>query len=72
VTFAQHVDAAAGRIDITLTRGSDETGASGSGLLAAVLFDAVAPGTSTLTPSGVATGPGGVPMNLRLAPVTVK
>jgi general secretion pathway protein D len=71
VTFAQHVDAAAGRIDITLTRGSDETGASGSGLLAAVLFDPVAPGTSTLTPSGVATGPGGVPMTLRLAPVTV-
>jgi general secretion pathway protein D len=71
VTFAQHVDAAAGRIDITLTRGSDETGASGSGLLAAILFDAVAPGTATLTPSGVATGPGGVPMTLRLAPVTV-
>ncbi|HEY7789722.1 MAG TPA: secretin N-terminal domain-containing protein [Vicinamibacterales bacterium] len=71
VSFVQHVDAAAGRIDITLTRGSDMTGASGSGLLAAVLFDPVAPGTSTITPSGVATGPGGVAMNLQLAPVTV-
>ena len=39
-------------------RGADATGASGTGLLAAVLFDAIAPGTATLTLSGAATGPG--------------
>ena len=47
------------RIDITLSRGADATGASGTGLLAAVLFDAIAPGAATLTLSGTATGPGG-------------
>ena len=41
-----------GRVDITITRAGDATGASGTGLLAAVLFDAVAPGTATLTLSG--------------------
>lgn len=70
-TFTQQVNASSGRIDVTITRAADATGASGSGLLAAVLFDAVAPGTSALTPSGVATGPGGVPMSLQLTPVTV-
>ena len=38
-----------GRVDITITRASDATGASGTGLLGAVLFDAVAPGTATLS-----------------------
>ena len=41
-----------GRIDITLSRAADATGASGTGLLAAVLFDAIAPGSATLTLSG--------------------
>ena len=42
VTFTQQVNG--NRIDITLARGADATGASGTGLLAAVLFDAIAPG----------------------------
>ncbi|MDE3156075.1 MAG: hypothetical protein KGN76_13280, partial [Acidobacteriota bacterium] len=70
-TFTQQVNATAGRVDITITRAADSTGASGSGLLAAVLFDAIAPGSSALTPSGVAAGPGGTPMSLQLTPVTV-
>ncbi|HVB38767.1 MAG TPA: cohesin domain-containing protein, partial [Vicinamibacterales bacterium] len=70
-TFTQQVNPSSGRIDLTITRAADATGASGSGLLAAVLFDAIAPGGSALTPSGVAAGPGGVPMSLQLAPVTV-
>jgi general secretion pathway protein D len=69
VAFTNQVDA--GRIDITLARASDATGASGTGLLAAVLFDALAPGTTTLTMSGAATGPGGVVMGLQFQPVTV-
>jgi len=70
-TFAQQVDAPAGRIDITVTRPGDTTGASGVGLLAAIVFDAAAPGGTTLTPSGVASGPGGAVVPLQFAPVTV-
>ena len=70
VAFAQQVDAAAGRLDITLSRTGDTIGASGSGMLAVVQFDAVAAGTATFTPGGVANGPGGV-VPLRFAPATV-
>jgi outer membrane biosynthesis protein TonB len=69
VTFNQQ--ASGGRVDITLARSGDATGASGTGLLAAVLFDAVAPGAVTLTLSGAATGPGGTAMGLQFRPVTV-
>ena len=62
---------APGRVDITISRGADATGASGTGLLANLLFDAIAPGTSTLAVSGAATGPGGTPMGLQFRPVTV-
>jgi general secretion pathway protein D len=60
-----------GRVDITVTRAADATGASGTGLLGAVLFDAIAPGPVTLMPNGVATGPGGTPMGLQFRPATV-
>jgi hypothetical protein len=69
VTFTQQVNG--NRIDITLVRSADATGASGTGLLAAVLFDAIAPGSATLSLSGTATGPGGTAMGLRFSPVTV-
>jgi hypothetical protein len=69
VAFTQQ--ASGNRVDITLARGVDATGASGTGLLAAVLFDAIAPGSTTLTLSGTATGPGGTPMGLRFTPVTI-
>jgi general secretion pathway protein D len=60
-----------GRVDITISRGADATGAGGTGLLAAILFDPIAPGSATLTVSGSATGPGGTPMGLQFRPVTV-
>jgi general secretion pathway protein D len=69
VTFGQQVNG--NRIDITLARAADSTGASGTGLLAAILFDAIAPGAATITTSGTATGPGGTPMGLRFTPVTI-
>jgi general secretion pathway protein D len=69
VSFSQQVTG--NRIDITLARGGDGTGASGTGLLAAILFDAIAPGTSSLTLNGTANGPGGVAMGLRFTPVMV-
>jgi hypothetical protein len=68
-SFTQQVSP--GRVDITITRSADATGASGTGLLAAVLFEAIAPGSATLTASGAATGPGGTPMGLQFRPVTV-
>jgi hypothetical protein len=69
VTFTQAVNG--NRVDISLSRSSDATGASGTGVLAAILFNAIAPGSVTMTLSGTATGPGGTGMGLRFAPVTV-
>ena len=69
VAFTQQVSG--NRVDITLARGADATGASGTGLLAAVLFDAIGAGSTTLTLSGTATGPGGTLMGLRFTPVTI-
>jgi hypothetical protein len=71
VAFTQQVDAAAGRLDISMTRTGDMTGASGAGLLAAVLFEPVAPGTATLALSGVATSPQGQPVGLTMNAVSV-
>jgi type II/III secretion system protein len=71
VTVAFNQQVTGNRIDITLARAADATGASGAGLLAAVLFDAIAPGAATLTLSGTATGPGGTAMGLQFTPVTV-
>jgi general secretion pathway protein D len=69
VAFNQQVSG--NRVDITLARSADSTGASGTGLLAAILFDAIAPGGAALTLSGSATGPGGTAMGLQFRPVTV-
>jgi len=69
--FTQQVDPAAGRVDIAITRVGDTTGASGSGLLAAVLFDAVAPGSAELIATGTAAGPGGAPIPVTIPPVAV-
>ena len=71
VAFVQQVDGNAGRIDLTATRTADPTGAAGSGLLAAVLFEAVGPGNATFNVSGAATSPGGAPVTLAFAPVSV-
>jgi hypothetical protein len=63
--------ASPGRVDITITRAADAAGATGAGLLGAVLFDAIAPGAATIGLSGSATGPGGTAMGLQFRPVTV-
>ena len=74
VTFAQQVDATAGRVDITLTRTGDVTGVSGDGVLASVVFDAIGSGISPLGLGGVVTGPGGLPVPVAFgtASVTVR
>ena len=60
-TFTQRVDAAAGRIDIAIIRTADATGVAGTGLLAAILFDAVGGGPANIAVTGTATAPGGAP-----------
>jgi hypothetical protein len=71
VKFGHQVDPAGGRVDIVVTRTEDQTGASGSGPLAVVQFDAVAPGSATINSSGVATAPGGAQIPLQFTPVTI-
>jgi len=75
VTFTQQVDAATGRIDIAIVRTEDQTGVAGTGLLAAIVFDAVGGGTANLALTGAGAGPRGTPVGLQFAPpplVTVK
>jgi hypothetical protein len=68
-TFTQQ--AAPGRVDIAISRTADVTGASGTGLLGAILFDPAGPGMGTLTLSGVGTSAGGAPVSLQFRPVPV-
>jgi general secretion pathway protein D len=70
-SFTQQVDATAGRIDMTMTRSQDLIGASGSGLLAAVLFEPLAAGGSTLAASGAGSGPAGSVVTVQSTPVTI-
>ncbi|HTM02535.1 MAG TPA: secretin N-terminal domain-containing protein [Vicinamibacterales bacterium] len=74
-TFTQQADASSGRIDIAIVRTGDSTGVTGTGLLAALLFDATTPGTANFTVTGTATTPGGTPVTLQFGPaatVTVR
>ena len=73
-TFTQQVDGATGRIDIAVVRTGDQTGVAGTGLLGAILFDAVG-GVTNFAVTGAATDPRGmlVPLQFGLAtPVVVK
>ena len=70
-TFTPRIEGASGRVDIAVTRTADQAGASGAGLLAALLFDAVGPGGSRIQISGIASTPEGGPINLEFNPVTV-
>jgi general secretion pathway protein D len=68
-TFTQMVDASTGRIDIAIVRTGDATGVAGTGLLAAVVFDAVGGGSANLAITGTATAPGGSAASLQVSPV---
>jgi general secretion pathway protein D len=73
-TFAPKIDAAAGRIDIPISRPAGANGASGTGLLVGISFQAVGPGSSTLAVSGVVLTTDGKPVPVQMVPanVTVK
>ena len=70
-TFTRQVDDTGGRVDITVARGQDLVGASGSGLVAALLVEPVAAGSASFAVSGAGTGPAGSLVSLRSSPVTV-
>ena len=70
-SFAHQVDASGGRVDMTLSRAQDLVGASGSGLLAAVLLEPVSAGSATLAVSGAGSGPAGSVVTVQSMPVTV-
>jgi general secretion pathway protein D len=67
--FTQQADAARGRVDIAIVRTGDVTGVAGSGMLAALLLEAIAPGPANLTVTATATAPGGGQVALQYAPV---
>ncbi len=69
--FSSQVDDKSGRIDIVITRPGDKTGASMSGLLAALLVEPLAAGTGSLGLSGSASVPGGDAMSLQFLPAGV-
>ena len=71
VVFTPNTDAGIGRIDLAFVRTGDKVGASGSGLLAALQFDAVGSGTSQLTISGVIANPTGTTVPVQFVAGTV-
>ena len=68
-TLVDGISAANGRIDIAIVRSGDTTGVAGTGLLATVLFDAVAPGSASFNMAGSASAPGGAPVPLQVAAI---
>jgi hypothetical protein len=67
--FTQQGDPSSGRLDLAIVRPGDSTGVAGTGLLAALLFETVGPGTANLAVNGSASGPGGTPVALQFAAV---
>jgi general secretion pathway protein D len=69
--FSNQIDDKSGRIDIVITRPGDKTGASTSGLLAALLVEPITAGAGTFAVSGSATIPGGAPAALQFLPAGI-
>jgi general secretion pathway protein D len=69
--FSNQVDDKSGRIDIVIARPGDKTGASASGLLAALLVEPLTGGTGAFSVSGSATIPGGAPAALQFLPAGI-
>lgn len=69
--FNSNIDEKSGRIDIVITRPGDQTGASTSGLLAAILVEPLAAGTGSLALTGSGTAPGGAQTALQFVPAGI-
>jgi len=70
-TFVPKIDADTGRIDLAVTRPGDTVGATGNGLLATIVFEAIGPGQSQIAVAGVAMSAAGQQVALQLVPATV-
>ncbi len=70
-TFVPRIDADTGRIDLAITRPGDKVGATGNGLLATIVFEAIGPGQSQIALAGVAMSAAGQQVPLQLVPATV-
>jgi hypothetical protein len=68
--FTNRADASAGRVDIAIVRPGDTTGVAGTGLLAALVFDAIGAGPANLQITGTGNAPGGAPISLQFAAIT--
>ena len=70
-SFSHQIDPVAGRVDITVVRGQDVVGASGTGLVAALVVEPVAAGSTSFGTAGTATAPGGAAITVNASPVAV-
>jgi len=68
-TFVPKIDQAAGRIDIAILRPGTVPGASGTGMVAAVVFQGIGGGTSKITVTGTAMTPESKAIPLTAPPV---
>lgn len=74
-TFVPKIDTATGRIDIAISRGGTNPGASGTNMLVGIMFQAVGAGTSSISVTGTALTPAGQVIPIQMPPagkVTVK
>jgi len=74
-TFQPKIDEVNGRIDIAISRSGSAPGAAGTGLLAGLVFQGIAPGQSKITVTGTAYNPKGEAIAIQLpagTTVTVK
>ncbi len=70
-SFTQQIDPVAGRVDITVVRNQDVVGASGTGLVAALVVEPVAAGSTSFGTAGTATAPGGAAVAVTATPVAI-
>ena len=70
-SFTQQIDPVAGRVDITVVRSQDVVGASGTGLVAALVVEPIAAGSTSFGTAGTATAPGGALITVTASPVAV-
>ncbi len=73
-TFVPTIDPNGGTVDLVFSRPSNASGASGSGLLGSIQFQAMSPGSTQIVVSGSVVGPGGqqVPIQYQSATVVVR
>jgi general secretion pathway protein D len=69
-SFTNRADASAGRVDIAIVRPGDTTGVAGTGLLAALVLDAIGAGPANLQITGTGSAPGGAPISLQFSAIT--